>query len=153
MVVSTNQLWSSCKDGVRRSLSGRKSISFIIFASLTGNSWRRNTKEVFSQALADPARHRTHSNFDKHFYHCATSESVGHTCDQIQRQHFLQWRVTCHLNEVCKCFGIIRLATSWSQVKENGGHIEHLSHMTAYMSKRVVQELEETMRKPNDIIK
>lgn len=71
MVVSTNQLWSSCKDGVRRSLSGRKSISFIIFASLTGNSWRRNTKEVFSQALADPARHRTHSNFDKHFYHTA----------------------------------------------------------------------------------
>lgn len=51
----TYQLVRSFRDGVLRSLSGRKSISFMMLASLTGSSWRRNTKEVFSHALAEPA--------------------------------------------------------------------------------------------------
>lgn len=45
----------SFRDGVPSSLSGRKSISFMMLASLTGSSCRRNTKEVFSHASAEPA--------------------------------------------------------------------------------------------------
>lgn len=49
------QLVSSFRDGVLSSLSGRKSISFMMLASRTGSSCLRKTNEVFSQALADPA--------------------------------------------------------------------------------------------------
>lgn len=48
------QLVSSFRDGVPSSLSGRKSISFMMLANLTGSSCRRNTNDVFSQALAEP---------------------------------------------------------------------------------------------------
>lgn len=49
------QLVSSLRDGVLSSLSGRKSISFMMLASRTGSSCLRKTNEVFSHALADPA--------------------------------------------------------------------------------------------------
>lgn len=48
------QLCTSWTEGVLRRLSGRRLISFIIFANLTGNSCRRNINEVFSQAFTDP---------------------------------------------------------------------------------------------------
>ena len=54
-VCGSYQLVRSFRDGVPRSLSGRKSISFMMLASLTGSSCRRNTNEVFSHALAEPA--------------------------------------------------------------------------------------------------
>lgn len=56
-VFVSYQLVRSFTDGVPRSLSGRKSISFMMLASLTGSSCLRNTNEVFSHALAEPASH------------------------------------------------------------------------------------------------
>lgn len=53
--MGSYQLVSSLRDGVPSSLSGRKSISFMMLANLTGSSCLRNTNEVFSQALAEPA--------------------------------------------------------------------------------------------------
>lgn len=49
------QLVSSLRDGVPSSLSGRKSISFMMLASRTGSSCLRKTNDVFSHALAEPA--------------------------------------------------------------------------------------------------
>lgn len=50
----THQLCTICTDGVVSSLSGNKLISFMMFDNLTGSSCRRNTKDVFSQALMEP---------------------------------------------------------------------------------------------------
>lgn len=52
--TGTYQLWTSFTEGVLKSCVGSKLISFMIFANLTGTSFRKNSKDVFSQALLDP---------------------------------------------------------------------------------------------------
>lgn len=53
-VVLTYQLFTNCTDGVPSNLSGRRSISFSMFANLTGSSCRKNAKEVLSHPLVEP---------------------------------------------------------------------------------------------------
>lgn len=52
--IRTDQLCTRCTEGVLSRLSGNKSISFKIFASLTGSSCLRNVNDVFSQAFSEP---------------------------------------------------------------------------------------------------
>lgn len=58
--MHTDQLWTRCTEGVLRRLSGSKSISFIIFASLTGSSCLRNVNDVFAHAFSEPAETKMH---------------------------------------------------------------------------------------------
>lgn len=51
----TDQLCTRRTEGVLSRLSGNKSISFIIFASLTGSSCLRNVNDVFTHAFSEPA--------------------------------------------------------------------------------------------------
>ena len=55
----THQLCNLCTEGVVSSLSGRRFISFMMLDNLTGSSCLRNAKDVFSQALMDPAIKKT----------------------------------------------------------------------------------------------
>lgn len=52
--VHTHQLLTNFTDGVLSNLSGRRSISFKMFANLTGSSCRKNAKEVLSHPLVEP---------------------------------------------------------------------------------------------------
>lgn len=56
--TDTDQLCTRRTDGVLSRLSGNKSISFMIFASRTGSSCRRNVNDVFSQAFSEPGDER-----------------------------------------------------------------------------------------------
>ena len=51
---STYQLSTSWTDGIQRSCLGSKLISFMILASLTGSSLRRNVKDFFSLPSLEP---------------------------------------------------------------------------------------------------
>lgn len=50
------QLWTNRTDGVLNKLSGSKLISFMMLASLTGNSCLRKLKDVFTHAFSEPER-------------------------------------------------------------------------------------------------
>lgn len=59
-----HQLWTSWTEGVPSKWSGSRLISFMMLDKRTGSSWRRNTKEVRSQALIVPGeRARLTVNF------------------------------------------------------------------------------------------
>lgn len=50
----TDQLCTSCTEGVRSTRSGSRLISFMMLERRTGSSWRRKANDVFSQALLEP---------------------------------------------------------------------------------------------------
>lgn len=77
--IHTNQLCTRCTEGVLRRLSGNKSISFIIFASLTGSSCLRNVNDVFAHAFSEPAK--TNVQRQKTM---TSSSSFGACIDSIQ---------------------------------------------------------------------
>lgn len=65
--IHTDQLCTRRTEGVLRRLSGNKSISFIIFASLTGSSCLRNVNDVFAHAFSEPAE--TNVQRDRRHHH------------------------------------------------------------------------------------
>lgn len=60
----SHQLCTSWTEGVRRTRSGSRLISFMMLERRTGSSCRRKAKEVFSQALLEPGKGGTDRQTD-----------------------------------------------------------------------------------------
>jgi len=67
--IPTDQLCTRCTEGVLSRLSGNKSISFKIFASLTGSSCLRNVNDVFSHAFSEPEEKNVYRRLWEHHHH------------------------------------------------------------------------------------